>query len=222
VNVIVASITLRKPPIPKGHHANSLHLYIWDRTLISSARVPIHARTARHLITILRRSHVSVLHYYILQITCIFVIYLCAVPITVATRFMAWTVFARSKTGIVGSNPTWGMDVCVCVYSVFVSSCVYVASLRRADPPSKESWRLCKRSRNWKSGQGPTKGCRAKDRFMRSAKWTQRVNDMFLLSDRTFFFPSKYSDGIWNGRWAKTRHATWIFNIPPTGRQEPG
>jgi hypothetical protein len=66
------------------------------------------------------------------------------VPITVATRTKAWTGFARSNTGIVGSNPTWGMDVCVCVYSVFVLSCVDVAALRWADPPSKESYRLYK------------------------------------------------------------------------------
>jgi hypothetical protein len=48
----------------------------------------------------------------------------------------------------------------VCIYSVFVQ----VAVLRRADPPSKESYRLCKRSRNWKSSQGPTKDYRAIDR----------------------------------------------------------
>jgi hypothetical protein len=37
----------------------------------------------------------------------------------------AWTVFARSNDGIVGSNPTQGMDVyIVCIYSVFVLSCV--------------------------------------------------------------------------------------------------
>jgi hypothetical protein len=36
----------------------------------------------------------------------------------------------------------------VCVYSMFVLSCVQIAALRRADPPSKESDRLCKRSRN--------------------------------------------------------------------------
>jgi hypothetical protein len=45
----------------------------------------------------------------------------------------------------------------VCVYSVFVLSCVLVAALRRADPPSKKSYRLCKRSKNSKSDQGPTK-----------------------------------------------------------------
>jgi hypothetical protein len=45
-------------------------------------------------------------------------------PITVAARSKPWTVVARSNAGIVGSNPTWGMDVCMCVYSVFVLSCV--------------------------------------------------------------------------------------------------
>jgi hypothetical protein len=40
----------------------------------------------------------------------------------VATRSKAWNVFARLNTGIVGSNPARGMDVCV--YSVFVLSCV--------------------------------------------------------------------------------------------------
>jgi hypothetical protein len=46
-------------------------------------------------------------------------------PITVAARSKAWTVFARSNTGIVSSNRTQGMDVfIVCIYSVFVLSCV--------------------------------------------------------------------------------------------------
>jgi hypothetical protein len=47
---------------------------------------------------------------------------------TVAARSKAWTVFACSNAGIVDSNPTQGMDVCVCVFSVFVLSCVQVAS----------------------------------------------------------------------------------------------
>jgi hypothetical protein len=43
-------------------------------------------------------------------------------PITVAAQSKAWNVFARSNTGIVGSNPNQGMDVCV--YSVFTLPCV--------------------------------------------------------------------------------------------------
>jgi hypothetical protein len=38
-------------------------------------------------------------------------------PIAVVAPSKAWNDFTRSNTGIVGSNPTWGMDVCV--YSVF-------------------------------------------------------------------------------------------------------
>jgi hypothetical protein len=45
-------------------------------------------------------------------------------PITVAARAKAWTVFAWSIAGVVGSNPTQGIDVCVRVYSGFVLSCV--------------------------------------------------------------------------------------------------
>jgi hypothetical protein len=42
-------------------------------------------------------------------------------PITVDAQSKAWTLFARSNAGIVNSNPTWGMDVCVrllCVCAV--------------------------------------------------------------------------------------------------------
>jgi hypothetical protein len=56
-------------------------------------------------------------------------------PIKVAAQSKAWTIFARSKTGIVGSNPIRGMDVCVRLFCVRTQ----VAALLRADPPSKES-----------------------------------------------------------------------------------
>jgi hypothetical protein len=36
----------------------------------------------------------------------------CRAPIAVAARSKAWPVFARSNAGVVGSNPTRGMDVC--------------------------------------------------------------------------------------------------------------
>jgi hypothetical protein len=41
-------------------------------------------------------------------------------PITAVARSKEWTIFARLNDGIVGSNPTQGMDVCVFVYSVCV------------------------------------------------------------------------------------------------------
>jgi hypothetical protein len=81
-------------------------------------------------------------------------------PITIAAWSKAWIIFACSNTGIVGSNPTWGMDI-VCVYSVSVLSCI-----QWGNPSSKESYWPCKRLRNWKSRQGPTNDCRATDEWI--------------------------------------------------------
>jgi hypothetical protein len=39
-------------------------------------------------------------------------------PTTVAAWFKAWTVIAPLNTWVVGSNPTQGMDVCVCLFCV--------------------------------------------------------------------------------------------------------
>jgi hypothetical protein len=53
-------------------------------------------------------------------------------PIAVAARSKARTVFARSNTQIMGSNPTRGMGVCVCSVCVyFVSFTVIPASRKR-------------------------------------------------------------------------------------------
>jgi hypothetical protein len=52
-------------------------------------------------------------------------IYTFTKPVTVAERSKAYTVFARWEAGIMGSNPTQGMDVwclCVCV-CVFLCLC---------------------------------------------------------------------------------------------------
>jgi hypothetical protein len=38
----------------------------------------------------------------------------------VAGRSRAWTVFTRSDTKIMGSNPTRGMDVCMLLFCVYV------------------------------------------------------------------------------------------------------
>jgi hypothetical protein len=42
-------------------------------------------------------------------------------PITVTLQSKTWTVFAHSNTGIMGSNPTWGMDVCVCLFCIYAA-----------------------------------------------------------------------------------------------------
>jgi hypothetical protein len=82
----------------------------------------------------------------------------------VVARSKAWIVVARSNAGIVGSNPTQSIDVCVCVYSMFVLSCMKAAALRRADHSSKESYHLCKNDyENEEDSRARQKGCRAID-----------------------------------------------------------
>jgi hypothetical protein len=44
-------------------------------------------------------------------------------PVTGAARSKAWNVFARLNTGIMGSNPARGMDVCLRLFCVCVVLC---------------------------------------------------------------------------------------------------
>jgi hypothetical protein len=62
-----------------------------------------------------------------------------------------------------------GAWISVCVYPMIVLSCVQVAALRQADPRPRSPTNCSKQSRNWKSGRGPTKGCRAIDREIPSS-----------------------------------------------------
>jgi hypothetical protein len=55
----------------------------------------------------------------------------------VAARSKARSIFARSNTGIVDSNPTWGMDVSVHLCCVCAVLCVQVEALQQADPPQR-------------------------------------------------------------------------------------
>jgi hypothetical protein len=70
----------------------------------------------------------------------------------------------KANIEIMGSNPTWSMDVYVRLFCDCAVLCVQVSALQRADPPSKESHRMCKRSINWKTVKAQKKGCRAIDR----------------------------------------------------------
>jgi hypothetical protein len=113
---------------------------------------------------------------YCFKITCIFKVFsmLKMGALSLAARSKAWTAFARSNTGVMGSNSTRGMDVCV--YSVFVLSCVKVAALRQAHGTSKESYGMCTGLRNWiKSGEDPTKCCRSIDEWINEWRWRQQA-----------------------------------------------
>jgi hypothetical protein len=80
----------------------------------------------------------------------------------VAARSKAWTVFARSNTGIVGSNATRGMHVCVHSFCVCAVLCVD-SGLATGWSPVQRVLPTVYRLRNWKRGQSP-KRCRARDR----------------------------------------------------------
>jgi hypothetical protein len=91
---------------------------------------------------------------------------------------------------------TW---MSLCIYCMFVLSCVHVVALRQAEPPSKESYWLYKRSRNWKSGQGPTKGCKARmdgrtDRRMgiQTERQTDRQMSLSVFHNCTCMFLKKF------------------------------
>jgi hypothetical protein len=58
------------------------------------------------------------------------------------------------------SHSRRGCLYCLSLFCIYVALCVG-RGLAKGWSPSKESYGLCIGSRNWKSGQGPTKGCRA-------------------------------------------------------------
>jgi hypothetical protein len=76
-------------------------------------------------------------------------------PIKVAARAEARTVSVHLSTGVMGSNPTQGMDVSLLLFRVCAVMCIGSA-LATDLASSKESYRLCVRLRNCKIGRGPT------------------------------------------------------------------
>jgi hypothetical protein len=88
-------------------------------------------------------------------------------PITVAAWSKAWTVFALSNTGVVDSNPTGDMDVCVRLFCVCVV--LRVGSGLATDwCPIQGVLPSVYNIKKLKSDQGP-KGCRAIDKI--KIKW---------------------------------------------------
>jgi hypothetical protein len=82
----------------------------------------------------------------------------------------AWTVFARSNTGIVGSNPTSGMCISVRLFCV--------CGWRHCEgliPRPRKPTDYVKRSRNWKTAKVRQTDCTAIDRV--TDRQTDRQTD---------------------------------------------
>jgi hypothetical protein len=78
--------------------------------------------------------------------------YVSFLPTPVAARSKAWNVFVRSNTGILGSNPTRGMNVCVRLFYVCVVLCVG-SGLAMGWSPVQGVLPTVYGLRNWNSGQ---------------------------------------------------------------------
>jgi hypothetical protein len=70
----------------------------------------------------------------------------------------------------------------VYVYSVFVLFCMLVAALRRAHPPSKDSYRLRIGLGNLKRRQGPTKDCKAIRTYIHKLECENSLRSLKLLA----------------------------------------
>jgi hypothetical protein len=78
-------------------------------------------------------------------------------PITVAELSKAWTTFARLNAGLVGSNPTQGMDVCVRLFCVCAVLCV-ASGLEKGSSPVQRVLQTVFRIMKLKKRPGPNKG----------------------------------------------------------------
>jgi hypothetical protein len=87
-------------------------------------------------------------------------------PVTVAEHFKACTVFPRLEAGIVGSNPTQGMDVSY-VYVFILCLCCPVFRLKPCDEliTRQRSPTVCKMIMKLKKSEDRAQGgCRASER----------------------------------------------------------
>jgi hypothetical protein len=114
------------------------------------------------------------------------------VPVTVAEGSKAWTVFARSKAGIVSSNPTQGMDVwCMCLFCVCVVLCLgrglatSWSLLQGVLPSVKWSW-------NWKAEAGAQGGCTASEKNTFVIWWNIQKGWTSEDRERTAYGAARY------------------------------
>jgi hypothetical protein len=101
-------------------------------------------------------------------------------PITVATRSKTRTVFARSNTGVVCSNPTRGMDVCVRLFPVYVVLCIG-RGLATCWSPVEAVLPTVYKMKKLKRGQGPTIDRQICDRII--GCWDYVVSNDMLTSE---------------------------------------
>jgi hypothetical protein len=107
-----------------GHEASVLGLH----RCILIVKVHIKVQTYSTVEELLRYYNYTLLMRYVL--------------ITVVARSKAWTVFACSNIAIVGSGPTWGMDVCLSLFCVCFVLCVSSSLAAGWSPICKEFYRL--------------------------------------------------------------------------------
>jgi hypothetical protein len=135
----------------------------------------------------------------------------------VVARAKAWTVFAGSNTAIVVSNPFQGMGVCVRLFCVCVVMCVG-SGLETDWSPVQGTYRLCRGSRNWKSGQSPQglqshRQKRVTRRHCVVNAWTHCVDrSVFIVTLRNGEFILTISEHIIRGAWPVFSMAlVWIL-----------
>jgi hypothetical protein len=83
--------------------------------------------------------------------------------LTVTERSKTWTVVARSNAGIVGSNPTQGMDICVGLFCVCVVLCVGSGLVTGWSPVQEVLPTVYRNKKRKKAGKVQQKYCRSID-----------------------------------------------------------
>jgi hypothetical protein len=119
--------------------------------------------------------------------------------ITMAIQCEVWTACARSKTGVVGSNLTWGMDVCVRLFCVCVVLCVRTGLATGWSPVQgvlPTVYRI-KKLKNWSRFKGLESHRRGKKQFHKEYEigrtWSRPVR--YLL--RNFSQKTCLEDVTW-------------------------